>query len=99
MLCHKREWFSGKIQRCHRWAPSSILGWRSHASIAQLGERKTEDLKAPCSIHGRSTFAINSFYDLAHFVRGIQSFSFHSTLEINPLERASFTTGWEDGNV
>ena len=19
-------WFSGKIQRCHRWAPSSILG-------------------------------------------------------------------------
>ena len=24
------------------------------ASIAQLGERKTEDLKAPCSIHGRS---------------------------------------------
>ena len=26
----------------------------SSASIAQLGERKTEDLKAPCSIHGRS---------------------------------------------
>ena len=25
------------------------------ASIAQLGERKTEDLEAPCSIHGRST--------------------------------------------
>ena len=79
-----RQWFSGKIQRCHRWAPSSILGWRiflfrisahttfrhdcshcflykiklvSHltASIAQLGERKTEDLEAPCSIHGRST--------------------------------------------
>ncbi len=23
-----REWFSGKIQRCHRWAPSSILGSR-----------------------------------------------------------------------
>ena len=22
------QWFSGKIQRCHRWAPSSILGWR-----------------------------------------------------------------------
>ena len=21
------QWFSGKIQRCHRWAPSSILGW------------------------------------------------------------------------
>ena len=25
------------------------------ASIAQLGERKTEDLEAPCSIHGRSS--------------------------------------------
>ena len=24
------------------------------ASIAQLGERETEDLKAPCLIHGRS---------------------------------------------
>ena len=24
---HKHQWFSGKIQRCHRWAPSSILGW------------------------------------------------------------------------
>ena len=23
----KCQWFSGKIQRCHRWAPSSILGW------------------------------------------------------------------------
>jgi hypothetical protein len=24
----KRQWFSGKIQRCHRWAPGSIPGWR-----------------------------------------------------------------------
>ena len=24
----KHQWFSGKIQRCQRWAPSSILGWR-----------------------------------------------------------------------
>ena len=23
-----RQWFIGKIQRCHRWAPCSILGWR-----------------------------------------------------------------------
>jgi hypothetical protein len=30
------------------------------ASIAQLGERKTEDLEAPCSIHGRS----NLFYSI-----------------------------------
>ncbi len=25
---HKRQWFSGKIQHPHCWAPSSILGWR-----------------------------------------------------------------------
>ena len=25
-----RQWFSGKIHRCHRWAPSSILGWRKN---------------------------------------------------------------------
>jgi len=24
----KRQWFSGKIHRCHRWAPRSIRGWR-----------------------------------------------------------------------
>ena len=24
-----RQWFSGKIHRCHRWAPGSIPGWRS----------------------------------------------------------------------
>ena len=23
----KHHWFSGKIQRCHRWAPCSIHGW------------------------------------------------------------------------
>ena len=27
------------------------------ALIAQLGERQTEDLKAPCSIHGQSNLA------------------------------------------
>ena len=26
--------------------------------IAQLGERKTEDLEAPCSIHGQGTFVL-----------------------------------------
>ena len=25
---NKRKWFSGKIQRCHRWAPGSIPGLR-----------------------------------------------------------------------
>ncbi|CUM63249.1 uncharacterized protein PRCAT00000820001 [Priceomyces carsonii] len=24
----ERKWFSGKIQRCHRWAPGSIPGLR-----------------------------------------------------------------------
>ena len=28
----------------------------SIAALAQLGERQTEDLKAPCSIHGGGTF-------------------------------------------
>jgi hypothetical protein len=31
-----------------------LMGVIWSASIAQLGERKTEDLEAPCSIHGRS---------------------------------------------
>ena len=26
----KCQWFSGKIRRCHRRAPSSILGWRTY---------------------------------------------------------------------
>jgi len=26
-LVQKHQWFSGKIRRCHRRAPSSILGW------------------------------------------------------------------------
>ena len=28
------------------------------AALAQLGERQTEDLKAPCSIHGGGIFFI-----------------------------------------
>ena len=31
-----------------------LMGTIWSASIAQLGERNTEDLEAPCSIHGRS---------------------------------------------
>ena len=30
------------------------------AAIAQLGERQTEDLKVPCSIHGRGTLLHNA---------------------------------------
>ena len=29
-----------------------LFGFSSQAALAQLGERQTEDLKAPCSIHG-----------------------------------------------
>ena len=40
----KCQWFSGKIQRCHRWAPSSILGWRKNLLVMRtldvsLGEK------------------------------------------------------------
>jgi hypothetical protein len=28
-ISKKRQWFSGKIHRCHRWAPRSIRGWRN----------------------------------------------------------------------
>ena len=31
------------------------------AALAQLGERQTEDLKAPCSIHGGGIFFIFRF--------------------------------------
>ena len=31
------------------------MGKIRKALIAQLGERQTEDLKAPCSIHGQSS--------------------------------------------
>ena len=30
------------------------------ALIAQLGERKTEDLEAPCSIHGRGSLLVTN---------------------------------------
>ena len=33
------------------------------AALAQLGERQTEDLKAPCSIHGGGI----RFVDIFHF--------------------------------
>ena len=31
--CIKRRWFSGKIQRCHRWAPGSIPGRRKNCHL------------------------------------------------------------------
>ena len=39
----KCQWFSGKIQRCHRWAPSSILGWRSSDTVAEWLRRLTRN--------------------------------------------------------
>ena len=34
---------------------------RDEALIAQLGERQTEDLKAPCSIHGQGNTLFVTF--------------------------------------
>ena len=42
------------------------------ALIAQLGERQTEDLKVPCSIHGQST----TFADLTQFADSRPGLSF-----------------------
>ena len=39
------------------------------ASIAQLGERKTEDLEAPCSIHGRSIIIFTCIVMLQTFCK------------------------------
>ena len=33
------QWFSGKIQRCHRWAPGSIPGWRNRRGFSSGVER------------------------------------------------------------
>ena len=30
-VCYQCQWFSGKIQRCHRWAPGLIPGWCTFA--------------------------------------------------------------------
>ncbi len=50
---------------------------RQAALIAQLGERQTEDLKAPCSIHGQSTVAFCQFSTIFIETVGIfLSFSF-----------------------
>ena len=32
------QWFSGKIQRCHRWAPGSIPSWRTDSVSATSGQ-------------------------------------------------------------
>ena len=39
------QWFSGKIQRCHRWAPGSITGWRKVQSdtVAEWLRRLTRN--------------------------------------------------------
>ena len=39
------QWFRGKIQRCHRWAPGSIPGWRKVQSdtVAEWLRRLTRN--------------------------------------------------------
>ena len=46
---------------------------RNQAALAQLGERQTEDLKAPCSIHGGGI----SFIDLILFHTNICLFKIY----------------------
>ena len=58
-----------KVNRCERrylWFAGDFL-WRGEcvcgvASVAQLGERQTEDLKVPGSIPGRGTFSRSSVF-------------------------------------
>ena len=50
----------------------------SSAALAQLGERQTEDLKAPCSIHGGGIF-----FNLEK--RHVTDFKFCSSLPKNQL--------------
>ena len=39
------------------------------AALAQLGERQTEDLKAPCSIHGGGiSFSITRFFEIVNWL-------------------------------
>ena len=53
------------------------------AVIAQLGERQTEDLKVPCSIHGHGNFAWMNSEGSGHGLQihgGLTSQWFESTL-------------------
>ena len=43
LLISKCQWFSGKIQRCHRWAPGSIPGWRRFDTVAEWLRRLTRN--------------------------------------------------------
>ena len=45
-----------------------IMRTPEQAALAQLGERQTEDLKAPCSIHGGGIFFIDVTYFIQIFV-------------------------------
>ena len=50
------QWFSGKIQRCHRWAPSSILGSRTFSFVSEAWS-----CLPSCTYFGSFTFSQNSF--------------------------------------
>ena len=77
------------------------------ASIAQLGERKTEDLEAPCSIHGRSNLSFTQFCWQSWWCtkRGLEATSWHegnSSLVVNlsgALPVAVSTFLWMGGSM
>ena len=43
----------------------------SSAALAQLGERQTEDLKAPCSIHGGGIFFFSKWRLTKTFLKSL----------------------------
>ena len=58
------------------------------AALAQLGERQTEDLKAPCSIHGGGMvfLLVNYFFNVknGHF---IHEFDFSGKFKMSFINR------------
>ena len=45
------------------WFKYVLTCRKSQASVAQLGERQTEDLKVPCSIHGGSKSFFMTYFN------------------------------------
>lgn len=68
----KRQWFSGKIQRCHRWAPSSILGWRIRYDVGGYHSRLSR------GIPGFESQYRNSFCIVVHGFSGTIPFAWQT---------------------
>ena len=84
LLISKCQWFSGKIQRCHRWAPGSIPGWRRFDTVAEWLRRLTRNQlglsragSSPVSVElllaTMHTIAYNFYTEPPQMPRGTQS--------------------------